>query len=473
MCGVVGAVSKTSVNYLLLHLLKGLQHRGQQTAGLATLDGNYMHIKKDLGLVHEVITEHDMPHFRGNTGVGHVRYPTAGSATDPALAHPFYVNYPFGIILAHNGNLTNATEIYDKYLKPKQRHILTKSDSEVLINLLSVELEDVSKCSNHLDNNKIFAAVTSLNQKIRGGYAVISSIANYGMVAFRDPHGIRPLSLGKQIHDNGYITYILASETCVFDINGFEYIRDIAPGECLIITLDGKLESRICAQNTSLNICIFEFVYLSRPDSIIDGAPVYLARQNMGKRLASTIAKSNIEIDVIVSVPDTARLSAIEVANQLHKPYKEGFVKHTFIGRTFMLATQTQRNTAIRNKLNPIKGEFFGKNVLLVDDSIVRGTTSAQIVSIVRNSGAKKVFFASAAPQIRYSNFYGIDLPTRNELIAYNQTDDEIAATIGADKVIFQTLDDLKMAIHDANPKITNFETSCFDGKYLTNDIVI
>lgn len=470
MCGVVGAVSKNSVNYLLFNLLKGVQHRGQQTAGLATLEGSYMHVKKDLGLVHEVITEKDMPHFRGNTGIGHVRYPTAGSANDPALAHPFYVNYPFGIILAHNGNLTNAKEVYDKYLKPNQRHILTKSDSEVLINLLSVELENVTKTKT-LNNQLIFAAITSINEKIRGGYAVVSSIANYGMIVFRDPHGIRPLSLGRQIDANGNITHVISSETCVFDINGFEYVRDIAPGECLIITLDGQLESQICAKNTSLNICIFEYVYLSRPDSIIDGAPVYLARQNMGRKLAHTIAKSGIEIDVVVSVPDTSRLSAIEVATQLNKPYKEGFVKHTFIGRTFMLATQAQRNNAIRNKLNPIKGEFFGKSVLLVDDSIVRGTTSAQIVSIVRGSGAKKVYVASAAPQIRYPNFYGIDLPTHNELIAYQKTDDEIACAIGADKVIFQTLDDLKIAITEANPAIKNFETSCFDGKYITNDI--
>jgi amidophosphoribosyltransferase len=301
----------------------------------------------------------------------------------------------------------------------------------------------------------------------------VSSIANYGMVAFRDPHGIRPLSLGRQIHNDGSITHILSSETCIFNTDGFEHVRDLAPGECLIVTLNGELESRICAKNTSLNICIFEFVYLSRPDSVIDGAPVYLARQNMGRKLANTILQSKIEIDVIVSVPDTARLSAIEVANQLQKPYKEGFVKHTFIGRTFMLATQGQRNTAIRNKLNPIKGEFFGKNVLLVDDSIVRGTTSAQIVNIVRNSGAKKVFFAFAAPQIRYPNFYGIDLPTHNELIAYNRTDEEIATLIGADKVIFQTLADLKASISELNPQITNFETSCFDGKYLTNDIKI
>lgn len=470
MCGVVGAVSQSSVNYLLFNVLKGLQHRGQQTAGLAILNGSYMHIKKDLGLVHEVIKPNDLQHFEGNVGIGHVRYPTAGSANDPALAHPFYVNYPFGIILAHNGNLTNASEIHEKFLKPNQRHILTKSDSEVLINLLSLELENLTRGST-LDNDKLFLAINHINAKIRGGYAVVSAIANYGLIAFRDPHGIRPLSLGRQIQDDGTITYLFASETCVFDTNGFEYIRDISPGECVIITLDGKLESKICAKNTSLNVCIFEYVYLSRPDSIIDGAPVYLTRQNMGKKLAQTIRESGIEIDVVVSIPDTSRISAIEVANTLQKPYKEGFVKHTFVGRTFMLATQAQRTNAVRNKLNPIKGEFAGKNVLLVDDSIVRGTTSAQIVNIVRESGAKKVYFASAAPQIRFPNFYGIDLPTHKELIAYKKNDAEIAIGIGADRVIFQKLDDLKASISEANPDIKNFEASCFDGKYITNDI--
>ena len=470
MCGIIGLVATTPINHTLLNCLKGLQHRGQQTAGIATMDGNFMHLKKDLGVVNEVFRHYDMKYLSGNAGIGHVRYPTAGTPDDPEQAQPFYVNSPFGIMLAHNGNLTNSRSLRDDVLKKNHRHIRTHSDSEILTNIFAFELEQLT-VNTTLDNDKIFTAISNLNQRVSGAYAVVSLIANYGLVAFRDPHGIRPLALGKKTSTDGQITYLVSSESCAIETNGFELVRDIKPGEVIIVTLDGKMESRICHPNPSLNICIFEYVYLSRPDSILEKVPVQQARRFMGKYLARTISELNLDIDVVIPVPDTPRTIAIEAANQLGIPYSEGFVKNHFMGRTFMLATQEQRKTAVRNKLSPIALEFRDRNVLLVDDSIVRGTTSKQIIEIIRNCGAKKVYIASAAPQVRYPNVYGIDMPTHNELIAYNRSDEEIAKEIGADMVIFQTLGNLKRAITDINPELTNFDASCFDGVYVTGDV--
>lgn len=469
MCGIIGIVAQSPVNHALVSSLKSLQHRGQQSAGIATMDGNLMHLKKGMGLVKEVITEYDMTYLRGNAGIGHVRYPTAGSANDPEQAHPFYVNSPFGIMLAHNGNLTNAQELRDDVLTKNHRHVRTHSDSEILTNVFAFELEQLTVNKN-LTNESIFQAITNLNKRIRGGYSVVCLIANYGLVAFRDPHGIRPLVLGRKTVDK-QTTYLVSSETCAIDINGFEKIRPIEPGEAIVITLDGKIESQICHPNPSLNICIFEFVYLSRPDSVIENVPVQLARRNMGKYLAQTIKEQNIDIDVVIPIPDTSRTIAIEVADELKKPYREGFVKNHFTGRTFMLANQEQRTIAVRNKLSPIEVELKDRNVLLVDDSIVRGTTSKEIINIVRKCGAKKVYLASAAPQVRFPNVYGIDMPTHNELVAFERNDDEISAEIGADQVIFQTLENLKNSITDVNPSVKNFDASCFDGIYVTGDV--
>lgn len=469
MCGIVGIVSTEDVSHTLISSLKGLQHRGQQAAGVGTMDGNLMHLKKYLGLVKEVVTEYDLTYLRGNAGIGHVRYPTAGSANDPEQAHPFYVNSPFGIMLAHNGNLTNASQLRDNVLKKNHRHVRTRSDSEVLINVFAFELEQLT-VHQTLNNEKIFQAIYNLNQNIKGGYAVVCLIANYGLVAFRDPFGIRPLTIGKK-EESANTTYLISSESCTIENNGFEFIRDIDPGEAVIVTLDGKLETRICHPAPSLNICIFEYVYLSRSDSIIEQVPVQQARRNMGKYLAKNILELNLDIDVVIPVPDTSRVVGIEVADTLGLPYREGFVKNHFTGRTFMLANHEQRQLAVRNKLSPIALEFRNKNILLIDDSIVRGTTSKEIIDITRKCGAKKVYIASAAPQVRYPNVYGIDLPTHDELIAYQRTDEEIAQVLGADKVIFQKLENLKLSISDINPKLVNFEASCFDGKYITGDV--
>jgi amidophosphoribosyltransferase len=470
MCGIIGIASNQPINHVLVSALKGLQHRGQQTAGIATMDGNLMHLKKYLGLVKEVITENDLTYLQGNIGIGHVRYPTAGAANDPEQAHPFYVNSPFGIMLAHNGNLTNADILRNDVLKKNHRHVRTCSDSEILTNVFAFELEQLTT-NLQLNNDKIFSAISNLNQRITGAYAVVSLIADYGMVAFRDQFGIRPLILGKKVEADNSTTYMFSSESCAIEINDFEIVRDILPGEVVIVTKDGRLEAKICYPNPQLNICIFEYVYLARPDSIIEKVTVQLARRNMGKYLAKQIQSLNLEIDVVIPVPDTSRTIAVEVADTLKKPYREGFVKNHFTGRTFMLSDPEQRKIAVRNKLNPISIEFKGKNVLLVDDSIVRGTTSREIINIVRKNGAKKVYIASAAPQVKFPNVYGIDMPTHVELIAYNRNDDEIAEAIGADKVIFQTLDDLKSSITDINPDISKFDASCFDGNYITGNI--
>ena len=466
MCGIIGIISNTPIAYNLINSLKSLQHRGQQAAGCITMDQNTISIKKGLGLIKEVINESNMSALIGNVGIGHVRYPTAGVADDPEQVQPFYVNSPFGIILAHNGNLTNSRQLRVDLRKTDHRHIRTNSDSEILTNIFASELENLT-LKHNISNQHIFQAITNVNQRINGGYAVVGMIVNYGLIAFRDPHGIRPLVIGTKIVGN-HPTYFIASETCAIDAYECDSIRDIQPGEVVIIKLNGELESKICHTTTSLNICLFEFVYLSRPDSIIEKASVQLVRQYMGKYLAKNIQQYNLDIDVVIAIPDTSRSIAIEVANCLNKPYREGFVKNHFTGRTFMLANQEQRNIAIRSKLSPIALEFKNKNILLVDDSIVRGTTSKQIIEIVRKCGAKKVYLASAAPEVRFPNIYGIDMPTHTELIAYQKDLTQISQIIGADKIIFQSLSDLKQAVTDTNPNLTQFDASCFDGIYVT-----
>ena len=469
MCGIVGILSQSPIIDTLISALKGLQHRGQQAAGVATLEGNLMHLKKGLGLVKEVITKNDLCYLKGNAGIGHVRYPTAGDANDPEQSHPFYVNSPFGIMLAHNGNLANASSLRNDVLTKNHRHVRTMSDSEILTNIFAFELEQLTT-NLELNNNKIFQAIENLNNRINGAYAVVSLIANFGLVAFRDPYGIRPLIIGEKII-NGNKTYLIASESSALEINGFNVIRDILPGEGVIITKDGNIEYKTCHSNPKLNICIFEYVYMARSDSIIEKVLVQNSRRNMGRYLANKIVKFNLNIDVVIPVPDTSRTIAIEVANVLNKPYREGFVKNHFTERTFMLSDSEERKIAVRNKLNPIKAEFFNKNVLIIDDSIVRGTTSKEIIQMIKKCGAKSVIIATAAPKFMYPNVYGIDMPHQTELIAYNKTDNEIADILLADKVIYMDLDDLKQSIMDENPELVNFDASCFDGKYVTGQI--
>lgn len=472
MCGIVGVVSNQRVNELLYGALKGVQHRGQQAAGMATMTGNLMYLKKGIGLIKDVISNYDLSYLHGNIGIGHVRFPTAGSADDPEQAHPFYVNSPYGIMLAHNGNLTNTSELRDEVLYKNHRHVRTKSDSEVLTNAFAFELQQAT--ANHvLDNQSIFNAIENLNQRLRGGYAVVSMIADYGLIGFRDPFGIRPLILGKKVQPDNFISYMLASESCTLNSNGFEIVRDINPGEAVVIDQNGNLETKICHPHPILNICIFEYVYLARPDSVIEKVPVQLARQAIGKYLAQTIKEHypNLTIDVVIPVPDIARTAAISVAKELNLPYQEGFVRNHLIDHEAQPQNSEQLQIAVQSMLSPIELEFKNKNVLLVDASIVRGTNSREIINIVRQAGAKNIYFASAAPRIKFSSVYGIDMPAYNGLVAHNRTDSEIATAIGADLVIYQELENLQKAIHEINPAIPGFEASCFNGKYITNDI--
>jgi amidophosphoribosyltransferase len=404
-------------------------------------------------------------------GIAHCRYPTAGSAFSSAEAQPFYVNSPFGIVLGHNGNLTNSEQLKEEMFRTDLRHINTGSDSEVLVNVLAHELEQAS-VKLQLDAQTIFAAVTNVHRRLRGAYAVVAMIAGYGVLAFRDPFGIRPLVIGYNETSNG-TEYMVASESVAVDANGFRVLRDVGPGEAVFIDEDGRFHSQQCSPRASLNPCIFEYVYLARPDSLIDGASVYETRLNMGEKLAQKIRRQyrHLEVDVVIPIPDSSRPSALQLAHGLGVPYREGFVKNRYIGRTFIMPGQAVRSRSVRQKLNPMAMEFSGKNVLLVDDSIVRGTTSREIVQMARDSGARKVFFASAAPPVRFPNVYGIDMPTRAELIAAHRSEEEVAREIGADALVYQDLDDLKDAVRRANPRLTSFETSCFDGVYITGDI--
>ena len=468
MCGIVGIVAQSLVNQTIYDALTVLQHRGQDAAGIVTIDGSAFRLRKANGLVKDVFQPKHMQRLQGRAGIGHVRYPTAGCSS-ASEAQPFYVNSPFGISLAHNGNLTNANDLLEE-LASQRRHINTGSDSEILLNILANELQKDQKKAAIPD--QLFNAVSVVHSISKGAYAVVAMIIGQGLLAFRDPYGIRPLILGKRKTDNGD-EYMVASESVALDSVGFDVIRDVAPGEAIFISLDGQLFSQQCINVPTHAPCIFEFVYLARPDSTIDKVSVYASRVNMGTKLGEKIKNSwhQHDIDVVIPIPETSNDIALEIAQHLNLPYRQGFVKNRYIGRTFIMPGQLERKKSVNRKLNAIKAEFKNKNVLLVDDSIVRGTTSEQIIQMARDAGAKKVYFASAAPEIRFPNVYGIDMPTSNELIAHGRNVDEIAKLIGADDMIFQNLTDLIDAIRQENPNIKEFETSVFDGVYITKDV--
>jgi amidophosphoribosyltransferase len=471
MCGILGVVAKSPANQLLYDGLQVLQHRGQDAAGIVTAEGSKFQMHKGGGLVRDVFRTRDMRHLVGNIGIAHCRYPTAGSASSFAEAQPLYVNSPFGIVLGHNGNLTKAEQLKRDLFRADLRHVNTNSDSEVLLNVLAHELQEAAS-GYQLDPPTIFQAVSGVHRRCRGAYAVVAMIAGYGLLAFRDPYGIRPLVVGVTKTEKG-AEYLVASESVALDTLGFERVRDVAPGEAIFIDYDGNFYGRQCAANPQHNPCIFEFVYLARPDSVIDGISVYETRMRMGASLAGKIKREyrDLDIDVVIPIPDSSRPSAMELAENLGLPYREGFIKNRYIGRTFIMPGQEVRKKSVRQKLNAIGMEFKGKDVMLVDDSIVRGTTSREIVQMARDAGARKVYFASAAPPVRYPNVYGIDMPTSRELIATGRTDDEIAREIGADRLIYQDLDALIDDVRSVNPKIEHFETSCFNGVYVTGDI--
>ena len=471
MCGIVGAVAQTPVNQLLYDGLLLLQHRGQDAAGIVTSERKTFHMHKGPGLVRDVFRTRDMRSLPGNAGIGHCRYPTAGSASKVGEAQPFYVNSPFGLVLAHNGNLTNSEQLKDEMFRTDLRHINTESDSEVLLNVFAHELE-LAATGARVEPEAVFKAVAHVHRRCRGAYAVVAMIAGLGLVAFRDPFGIRPLIVGRNETPAGP-EWLVASESVALDALGFKIYRDVGAGEAILFHEDGRMTARQCAVHPELTPCIFEYVYLARPDSVIDGASVYEARLHMGEHLADRVQRDfpHLEIDVVIPVPDTSRPSALQLATRLGVDYREGFVRNRYIGRTFIMPGQTMRRKSVRQKLNAIDIEFKGKNVLIVDDSIVRGTTSREIVLMARDAGARKVFFASAAPPVRFPNVYGIDMPTRHELIATDRSNEDIAREIDADAVIYQDLDALRASVRAVNPRLQAFETSCFDGCYITGDV--
>ena len=468
MCGIVGVVSHSPVNQLIYDALLLLQHRGQDAAGIVTQEGRKFFMQKAKGMVRDVFRTRNMRALPGTMGLGQVRYPTAGSAAKEEEAQPFYVNAPFGIVMVHNGNLTNARRLRRELADTDHRHTNTDSDSEVLLNVLAHELARATKGA-PLQAEAVFAAVRAVHSRIKGSYAVVALIAGYGMLAFRDPFGIRPMCLGRAA--DGAI--MLASESVALEGTTFQFERDIAPGEAVFISTDGQVQTRQCAAAASLQPCIFEYVYLARPDSVMDGISVYQARLNMGetlaKRVVSTVPPS--QIDAIIPIPESSRPSAMQLAQRLGIPYREGFVKNRYVGRTFIMPGQATRKKSVRQKLNAITSEFKGKSVLLVDDSIVRGTTSKEIVQMARDAGAAKVYLASAAPPVRYPNVYGIDMPAVGELVAAGRTEEEVAQLIGADWLVYQDLEDLVSACRHDNAKIMEFDTSCFSGVYVTGDV--
>jgi amidophosphoribosyltransferase len=473
MCGIVGVVSQAPVNQLIYDGLLLLQHRGQDAAGIVTQQGRKFFMHKAKGMVRDVFRTRNMRALPGNVGLGQVRYPTAGNAFSEDEAQPFYVNAPFGLVLSHNGNLTNAAALKAELFNTDHRHINTDSDSEVLLNVLAHELEKTTR-GLPLAPKDVFAAVRGVHQRVSGSYAVVALIAGHGLLAFRDPFGIRPLCIG---HNDGQKgsgkTVMVASESVALEGTGHVFDRDIAPGEAVFVDMDGNVHAQPCADNATLNPCIFEFVYLARPDSVLDGISVYQARLNLGetlaKRVVSTVPPN--EIDVIIPIPESSRPSATQLAHLLGIPYREGFVKNRYVGRTFIMPGQGVRKKSVRQKLNVIASEFKGRNVLLVDDSIVRGTTSREIVQMARDAGAKKVYLASAAPPVRFPNVYGIDMPTPDELVAHDRTVEEIRQVIGCDALIYQDVAGMKRAIGSLNPKLDGFDASCFDGVYVTGDI--
>lgn len=471
MCGIVGVTGQGPVNQLIYDSLLLLQHRGQDAAGIATSSDSFFNMYKAHGLVRDVFRTRNMRALRGVSGLGQVRYPTAGSSISVDEAQPFYVNAPFGVTFVHNGNLTNWRELREELFRIDRRHINTNSDSEVLLNVFAHELQ-LAASGVSLDENAIFAAVTAVHRRAKGAYAVIAQIASYGMIGFRDPFGIRPLCLGS-LETDGKFEWMLASESVALTGCGFTFVRDVEPGEAVWIDLDGKLSSRQCAADPVHTPCVFEYVYFARPDSLMNGVSVYDARLNMGEYLADNVAKALRlgEIDVVMPIPDSSRPAAMQLAARLGLNYREGFIKNRYVGRTFIMPGQAVRKKSVRQKLSAIDMEFKGKNVLLVDDSIVRGTTSREIVDMARAAGAHKVFFASAAPPVRFPNVYGIDMPTQSELIATGRDTEQVAREIGSDALVYQDLHDLEQSIRDLNPKLTQFESSCFNGRYITGDI--
>ncbi len=471
MCGIVGAISRSPVNQLIYDALLLLQHRGQDAAGIVTMLGTKCFMHKARGMVRDVFRTRNMRALPGSVGLGQVRYPTAGNAYSEEEAQPFYVNAPFGIVLVHNGNLTNAAALKQELFAVDRRHINTESDTEVLINVVAHELERSAR-DLPLTPEIVFDAVAAVHRRVKGSYAVIALIAGHGLLAFRDPYGIRPLAYGEGETADGR-EVMVASESVAIEGTGHRFVRDVAPGEAIFVDLDGRVHARQCAEHPQLVPCLFEFVYLARPDSVLDGISVYHARLNMGETLAQRVISTMppSAIDVVIPIPESSRPSAMQLAQKIGKPYREGFVKNRYVGRTFIMPGQAVRKKSVRQKLNAIGMEFKGRNVLLVDDSIVRGTTSREIVQMAREAGAKKVYLASAAPPVRYPNVYGIDMPTAEELIAHGRSVEEIRQFVGADALIYQDLEPMQRVVRALNPKLEGFEASCFDGRYVTGDV--
>ncbi|WP_309064793.1 amidophosphoribosyltransferase [Microbacterium sp.] len=474
MCGIVGMVGNGPVNQDVYDALLLLQHRGQDATGIATAEPNgVMHMAKASGMVREAFRTRDMRSLLGSVGLGHVRYATKGTASSEEEMQPFYVNAPYGIILVHNGNLTNTRELTADMAQRDRRHLNSSSDTELLLNVLANELQ-TSTSTVDLDPERIFEAVARTHQRVEGAYAVIAIIAGYGLLAFRDPFGIRPLILGRRpaAEAGGNDEWVVTSESLVLENADYDIVREVAPGEAVFITNDGELFTQQCAEQTRLTPCAFEYVYLARPDSVMNGVSVYESRLRMGERLADTIAKHVPleEIDVVMPIPDSSRPSAMEVARKLGVEYREGFYKNRYVGRTFIMPGQAVRKKSVRQKLNAMSAEFKGKNVLLIDDSIVRGTTSKQIIQMARDAGAKSVIFASAAPPVRHPHVYGINMPSRHELVAHGRTIPEIAEELGCDRIVYQEVEDLKAAIIEGS-ELTDLDMSCFDGRYVTGTV--
>jgi amidophosphoribosyltransferase len=469
MCGLVGIVGKSDIAPEIYNALTVLQHRGQDAAGIMTCNGGRFSQRKSEGLVRDVFRQQHMQTLQGSIGIGHVRYPTAGSS-GTALAQPFYVNSPYGIALAHNGNLTNSEQLTRELFQDDLRHLNTDSDSEVLLNVFAHEMQTLGKLSPSPDD--IFTAVAAVHQRCRGGYAAVALVVNYGILGFRDPLGIRPLVVGVRRSESGD-EYMLASESVALDVLGFTLIDDVAPGEAVFIDMEGVLHRRQCALEPRLYPCIFEHVYFARPDSLMDEISVYKTRMRQGEALGRKIRRlrPELDIDVIIPIPDTSRIAAQSMAHELGIKFREGLMKNRYIGRTFIMPGQSQRKKSVRQKLNPVPLEFEGKNVMLVDDSIVRGTTCRQIIEMAREAGAQQVFFASAAPPVRYPNVYGIDMPSAAELIAHGRTVEEVCELIGADWLVYQDLEDLVSCSLEGNPGVDGFDCSVFNGEYITGDV--
>ncbi|MEC8996297.1 MAG: amidophosphoribosyltransferase [Pseudomonadota bacterium] len=470
MCGIVAVYGTNQVVHDIYESLTVLQHRGQDASGILTNYDGKIALRKSLGLVRDGFSHRHINRLKGNLGIGHVRYPTAGHAESSAEAQPFYVNSPYGIGLAHNGNLINSSILKNNLFSEDLRHINTKSDSEILLNIFAHELQLHGKDSFTPDD--VFYAVAGVHRRVRGAYSVVALIADRGIVAFRDPMGIRPLCFGER-KINGKKEVMIASESVALDSTGYKLIRDVQPGEAVFIDTKGNVHTRLCSDKTGYTPCIFEYVYFARPDTILDGISVYRARMRMGQSLAKKIKEEwkDHNIDVVIPIPDTSRIAALELSTSLKVPFREGFIKNRYIGRTFIMPEQMQRVQSVKRKLNAIGSEFKGKNVLLVDDSIVRGTTSKQIIEMAREAGAKKVYMASAAPPVKFPNVYGIDMPASNEFVAHEKTEKQISSFIGADRLFYQDLDDLIASVKEDGSEIQKFDASCFDGKYVTEDV--